>query len=267
MADNPYSWDPSADKVKSAVVDFSLKSTDGKALKINGLSIPIELFLPVKEGKINNETAERFFAKPSTGSNNMRYHSIVIPSDDVMVTVTIKPENKKYVDVYLGLNKKAKPRDGTKYFHKRLPDFSSCSNYSLDIGFYNCSSDPYAIVVTSAVTGGLGLHFVGVRYSSSSPGTSQKDEEILARKRRDLDSDCLSHNGRQKRGCVGVKTPPPTPSPTTRIIVPLYNASTDINYTMSVSVSGCLYWSEEEQKWTSEGCKVTANSLIAIVSK
>ena len=258
MEENPYSWDPSANSVKSAVVDFSLKSTDGKALKIDGLSKPIELFLPVKkeETKKENKTAEHFFLKPSSGTNNMRYHSVVIPSDDVMVTLRIQPENNTFVDVYLGVNKKPKPEDGTKYLHKVLPDFSSCSNHLVGNKYSNCKSDPYGIILTSAMTGGLGLHFVGIRYSNSLPTPSPEFAETVARRRRDVDPECIIHNGRQKRACVGVKTPPPTPPPTTRIIVPLYNASTDVNYTMSVSVAGCLYWSEKKQKWTSEGCKV-----------
>ena len=265
LEENPYSWDPSSSKVKSAVTDFSLKSTNGKVLNISGLSKPVELFLTItREEEKENQTTEIYFAKPSTGFNNMRYHSVVIPSEDVMVTMIITPEDNKYVDVFLGVHRKPKPGDGTKYFHKRLPDFSSCLNHSVDSGYYNCSTDPYAVIVTGAVTGGLGLHFVGIRFLVEMPNPSQEDEETLSRKRRNLDPDCLSHSGRQKRGCVGVKTPPPTPPPTTgsSIIVPQYNASTDINYTMSVSVSGCLYWSEEEQKWTSEGCKVRINFVL-----
>jgi hypothetical protein len=68
-----------------------------------------------------------------------------------------------------------------------------------------------------------------------------------------------------KRGCVGVKDPPTTPAPTPLIIIPLYNSSTDVNYTMSVSVTGCLYWSEKKSKWTSEGCKVLAIIFVVHV--
>ncbi|EDO48488.1 predicted protein, partial [Nematostella vectensis] len=39
-----------------------------------------------------------------------------------------------------------------------------------------------------------------------------------------------------------------------------YNASTDVNYTMSVSMTGCLYWSNSKSKWAGEGCKVGPNS-------
>ena len=260
MEENPYSWDPSANSVKSAVVDFSLKSTDGKSLQIHNLDNPVELFLPVKkeDEKKNNNTADHYFLKPSSGANNMRYHSVVIPSDDVMVTMRIKPDDNKLVEVYLGVNKKPQPRDGTKYYHKVLPNFSSCLNRSTNNEYFNCSSDPYAIIVTSSITGGHGLHFVGIRELNSTQKILKENKETVARMRGGLDPECLSHSGRQKRGCVGVKTPPPTPTPTVGIMAPVYDSSTDLNYTMSVVLTKCLYWSSKKQRWVSDGCKVAS---------
>lgn len=81
--DNPYTWDASSKNIKSSVIDFSLKTADGSALEVSGLPEPVELFIPQKEGTKDkgNETATVYFAKPSNGSNNFRYHKVVIPSE------------------------------------------------------------------------------------------------------------------------------------------------------------------------------------------
>ena len=39
-------------------------------------------------------------------------------------------------------------------------------------------------------------------------------------------------------------------------VVPQYDPRSDVNYTFTVTQSSCLYWSEDEEKWTSDGCKV-----------
>lgn len=56
--------------------------------------------------------------------------------------------------------------------------------------------------------------------------------------------------------CVEFKDPPTTPPPTPRVIIPEYDPSTDVNYTLSISMAACLYWSEAKEKWTSYGCRV-----------
>ena len=72
--DNPYTWDASSKGIKSSVIDFSLKTANGSAIDVSGLSKPVELFLPQKkESKEKaNTTTPVFFAKPSDGSNNIR---------------------------------------------------------------------------------------------------------------------------------------------------------------------------------------------------
>lgn len=40
------------------------------------------------------------------------------------------------------------------------------------------------------------------------------------------------------------------------IIVLKYDFFMDVNYLLSIFVSGCLYWLEMKEKWMGEGCKV-----------
>lgn len=246
---NPFTWDESAKGVQSSVVEFSLKTDDGTTLEISGLKDPVELFIPMlrnnrkREGE--NRTDEKYFAKPSNGSDNLRYHRINIPSRNSIVFFEIKPAKGTFFDIFVSAQKKPTP---SKYQYKtRVPDFSSCTPNPDSTGYYNCSDNPYEVTLSSDVTGKIGVHFIGIMFTA--------DKSLKGRRR--AARSCGSHGGRQKRSCIGVKDPPTTPPPTPRIVVPQYNQSTDVNYTISVTVTNCFYWSEQKQAWTNEGCIVS----------
>ena len=59
---------------------------------------------------------------------------------------------------------------------------------------------------------------------------------------------------------VGVKDPPPKGSLST--VIPKYDPNTDVNYTLTITQSSCLYWSENIEKWTTEGCRVKLNHSV-----
>ncbi|XP_031571396.1 uncharacterized protein LOC116305596 isoform X3 [Actinia tenebrosa] len=258
--ENPFTWDSSSKNVRSSVVEFKFKTSHGKVLDITGLSKPIELYIPQKlqeEPQNVNNSSNEYFVKPSKNKKNIRSHQITIPSHDAAVSVTIKPQDGINLVVYV--RHLLKPTPDSYDLKKIMPDYTSCLNYDVEMGYQNCTDDPYTLTISSASTGEIGIHYIGVQYTpvqSMDPVNPSDGEVISARLRRD----CYSHSGRVKRGCIGVKDPPTTPAPTPLIIVPLYNGSTDVNYTMSVSVTSCLYWSEKQSKWTSEGCKVGPKS-------
>ncbi|XP_022796472.1 polycystic kidney disease protein 1-like 2 [Stylophora pistillata] len=255
--DNPFTWDKSAKTVKSSVLDFKLKSKGGDALNISGLQEPVELFIPIasKEGSSDkdNSSAESLFFKPSNGTSNLRYHRFLVSSHEVQVAIRIRPEKGKRVDVFV--NYKTKPTPHRNVFNTTIPNWSSCANFTGESpDNLNCSSDPYTFTFSSLISGHTGPHFLGIRYMKRDGEAQSKMSS--KRKRRS----CGLIHGRMKRSCVDVKDPPTTPPPTPMIIVPKYNSSTDVNYSLSISVSGCLYWSETKEKWTGEGCKVGPNS-------
>lgn len=180
-----------------------------------------------------------------------RYHKVVIPSISALVFVEVKPEEGKSLEVYVSY--KTRPTVEKYGFVAVIPDINYCNDTGAGL---NCSSKAYVIPVSSAVTGNTGVHYVGIRYpetEGSNAVTLEGESDIDARRMR---RGCESHGGRQKRACIGVKDPPTTPPPTPKIVIPQYNASTDVNYTMSATVANCLYWSEKKQAWTDDGCKV-----------
>ena len=252
--DNPFTWDKSAKTVKSSVLDFKLKSKGGNALNISGLQEPVALFIAIASKgdspEKDNSSAESLFIKPSNGTSNIRYHRFMVSSHDVLVTIQIKPEKGKTVHVFV--NYRTKPTPRRNVFNTTIPNWSTCTNFTQNSSeTLNCSSDPYTLSFSSLVSGHTGPHFLGIRYMKRD---AQADSSINSRRKRRA---CGPIHGRMKRSCVDVKDAPTTPPPTPMIIIPKYNSSTDANYSLSISVSGCLYWSETKEKWTGEGCRVS----------
>ena len=251
---NPFTWDKSAIAVKSSVLDFKLKASGGKTMNISGLSKPVELFIPISntagESEKGNSSDQFLFLKPSNGTSNLRYHMFLVSSSDVLVTIKIKPVNGKKVGVFV--NYKTKPTPQSNVFSTTIPDFSSCTSVTGNSSdSHNCSSDPYVFTFSSLISGHNGTHYLGIRYIEEKTEVDPKSGPERARR------SCSPNQRRGKRSCVDVKDAPTTPPPTPRIIIPIYNQTTDVNYTLSISVSGCLYWSESKEKWTSEGCQVS----------
>ncbi|KAL9952071.1 hypothetical protein ACROYT_G039275 [Oculina patagonica] len=213
---NPYVWTNNSANIKSSVLSLDLKKQDGSPLNISGLSHPIELFIPEEE-------------QEEVIKNDTAGHLFVKPYNDSSAIRYHKIEiaNEFEFRIY----------------------FSSCTNKS-KIGYFNCTSNPYTFSVSSNVTGNIGVHFIGIRLGVD------VDAQTAGLKRKRAVRSCTDTHGRQKRSCIGVKDPPTTPPPTPKIIVPQYDERTDVNYTMSVKMRSCLYWSEKKQTWTNEGCKI-----------
>lgn len=252
--ENPFTWDKSAKGIQSEVVEFTLKN-GGTSLNISGLQEPIELFIPVirTDPKGQNRSHEEYFVKPSDGYRNLQYHRIDIPSANLRVSFKIRPEKGKFLEIFVAAHRK--PTSTDFQFNTRLPNYSSCSAFSKPIGYYNCSSNPFEVSLSSNVTGKTGVHYIGIMHDSN---TTEKSPSRVKRS-------CGYTGRRQKRSCIGVKDPPTFPPPTPLIVEPKYNESTDVNYTMAVTVTSCLYWSEKKQSWTNKGCSVSKADTVFLI--
>ena len=253
---NPYVWTNRSERIKSSILSLDLKKQDGSLLNISGLSDPIELFIPERvhgrDVAANSIQGHLFVKRLSNGSNTLLYHKIEIESDFEVAFVEIRPENNSLVDVFV--SRGVKPTVDNYKFKTRIPDVSLCSHYQAETGYTNCTRNPYIFLLSNEITGGTGVYFVGIRLLNVTRKAS--------RFRRHLSRSCKDSHGRQKRSCIGVKDPPTTPPPTPEIVIPQYNAWADVNYTMSVKIRSCLYWSEKIQAWTTEGCKVNIPYIL-----
>lgn len=247
---NPYVWNNRSNFIKSSVLSVNLKRQDGSLLEISDLSQPIELFIPEriqKNDETGNSSQRHFFLKRTyNGSSPLLYHKIEIENDFQAAFVEISPENNSSVDVFV--SRGVKPSHENYKLKTRIPDFSSCVRHQDRTGYTDCTRNPNVLLLSSNITGGTGVHFIGIRLLNMTG--------IAQRQTRHISTSCKDKNGRQKRSCIGVKDPPTTPPPAPEIITPQYNPLTDVNYTMSVKIRSCLYWSEKIQAWKTEGCEV-----------
>ena len=229
---------------------MDLKKQDGLRLNISDLSHPIELFIPEKdpEDPIEDDSQAHLFVKPYNDSSAIRYHKITLRNEFESALVKITPENNTFFDIFVGAA--VKPTQNNYTFKTTIPDVSMCEGFTPGVGYINCSSNPYVFSLSSNVTGDIGIHYIGIRLAQESNKTNALNNH------RRFPRSCKDSHGRQKRSCIGVKDPPTTPPPTPKVIVPTYDALTDVNYTISVKMRSCLYWSEMKEAWTNEGCKV-----------
>ena len=245
---NPYTWDSGASNIKSSVLDFELKDESGQRLEVSYLQQDVELLIPPLEQPKPTELLEHF-VKPSD-DGTMQFHKVMFPGPEYAISVRIFPFGNKSLTLYV---RYAQRPTFTNYsFTASVPNYSSC-NYSVEKGYTNCSTEPFTVTLSSAKTGHTGLHYVGIaneglvnqaKSNATAPGHAKR-----------VRRGC-SHNGRQKRSCVGVKDPPTTPPPIV-IIKPPYNASTDVNYTFEVTMATCQYWNVTANVWSTEGCRVS----------
>jgi hypothetical protein len=261
-------------------------------MKLSLLENPINLFLPRKEPDPNHFESRNisaiemnFFLKPVNATNttmNMRYHTLSIPSPYVTVTIILIPQEGEQIEVFIRARERPTP---LQYFYRQiLPDLSSCDDKNVrTFDYKNCTKDPYKLEISSNTTRSIGLHYIGLRHVPQQPheeglimklnasvlneiksillklfkkATKKADNDVSSK----LNSPCKSHNGRQKRSCVGAKEPPTTP-PNILTMYPAFDPITDVKYHLSSFLSSCLFWSEEEEEWKSDGCRVRCSFI------
>lgn len=185
----------------------------------------------------------------------MRFHRIVFPGSEYAVSIRIVPFGNKTLTLYVRYAERPTLEHNDLNFS--IPNNVSC-NYSSQKNHTNCSSDPYTVTLSASDTGHTGVHYVGIVIGDH--GNELNSNGTSAGHVRRVRRGCF-RNGRQKRSCVGVKDPPTTPPPI-RLIKPSFNSSTDVNYTLSVSMATCQYWNVTANAWSTEGCRVCSRRAL-----
>lgn len=254
---NPFYWDNTAKNITSAVIDLSIKR-NGTEIHISDLKEPFELFIPLKTQSVRR-TFNTFFVKPSETFENIRYHEISIPSEGTVAIIDIVPSGNNLLEVFISAGIRPTPENYS--FNSQIPHYGNCGN-SVSETILDQQCSPYRLLISSSLTGKTGVYYIAIlfrrNYSNKGRKAKETDTEGDFLVKRQLPSPSKDTGVRKKRFCVDVKDPPTTPPPILNTVNSAYILN-DVNYTMSVSISSCLYWSKQDRKWTSKGCKVINN--------
>ena len=231
---NPFTWDSSSKKIKSSVTSLELKSNSAGKLNVSNLDNDIEIVIPIfNPPKNSSNSTQHYFLKPDRISFRSYYADLA----DVPVSLRL---GLAMTGVEIEMRIKFGQRPTMMDFDHNFTFMfnSKCDNQTV----YNttCFTKDGSVKVTPSKPGFL---YVGLLVKGSKNGSQH------SRQRRS----CFDHR-RERRSCVGVKDAPP--KGVLKTMVPQYDPNTDINYTLTIIQSSCLYWSEETEKWTAENCRV-----------
>ena len=237
---NPFTWDNSSKKIKSRVTSLELKSNSAEKINVSNLDNDIEILIPISSPPQNSTNGTQHnFLKPNEISVRSYYAELA------NVPVSLKLGMAKaglQISLFIKFGKRPTIND---FDHNFTIAFTSTCNNQTDANA-TCSIRDSSVTVIPFKPGFL---YAGLLFKSP------KNESQHSRQRRS----CFG-NRRERRSCVGVKDPPPKGFLSS--VIPKYDPDTDANYTLTITQSSCLYWSENTEKWTAEGCRVKINYCI-----
>ena len=237
---NPFTWDNSSNKIRSSVTSLELKSNSAEKINVSNLVDDIEILIPISSPPQNSTNGTQHnFLKPNRISVRSYYAELA------NVPVSLKLGTAKagiQISLFIKFGKRPTINDFDHNF--TMAFISTCDNQT-DANATCFIRDGSVTVMPSKP----GFLYAGLL--SRNP----KNESQRSRQRRS----CFG-NRRERRSCVGVKDPPPKGFLSS--VIPKYDPDTDANYTLTITQSSCLYWSENTEKWTAEGCRVKINYCI-----
>ena len=239
---NPYTWDNSSKAIQSNVVGLELKNDKAK-INVSNLDEDIVIVVPIssppKNGTNTSDVPEHSFLKPNKMVTRMYNAELA----DVPVSIKLDIVVAVVVEVFVKFG--SKPTIDNFDHNFTVTFKSTCENKTDgEKNKTSCLPDEKSMTVVPPKPG---LLYVGIFFL----GAKNYTEHSRVRR------SCFGH-GRQRRSCVGFKDPPP--KGVTKTVIPQYDPSTDVNYSMIITQSSCLYWSEDKEKWTSHGCKATISN-------
>lgn len=234
---NPYNWDDSSLSVTSSVCSLELKNDEAGTINVSDLENDIEITIPINNEESASAEQEGYFLKPY----EMTITSYHVELGNVPVSITLKGFDKDaIVEVFIKFGSRPTMEDFDETFTVMFT--ATCQNGLLEGDFKvtDCAVEQISLTVVppESTVIFMGMVFFG-----------EKNATEHSRKRRS----CFGH-GRERRSCIGTKDPPPNGY--NKTVIPRYDSLTDVKYTMTIGQASCLYWSQTNEKWTSDGCKV-----------
>ena len=174
----------------------------------------------------------------------MQYHRLKVTELQASYQITITTTDS--LNVFLRFESKPSVEDHDRNY--TIPDFSSCtrSNGTDEEDEYNCTRHPHQLFLARDFIKRTGVYYLGILSSRNISADSYPP-----RKRRS----CFI-TSRAKRSCVDTRTPPPPLGVYQESTIAPYDPRVDVNYTIKTDELSCRFWSHDEGKWITEGCKV-----------
>lgn len=234
---NPYSWDNSSLSVTSSVCSLELKNDETGTMNVSDLENDIEITIPTNNEESESADQENYFLKPYEMTISNYYAEL----GNVPVSLSLEGVDKDaIVEVFIKFGSRPTVEDFDQNFTVAFT--ATCQN-GLSVGDYNVTDCAVEQISFTVVPSESTVIYVGMLF------LGEKNATEHSRKRRS----CFGH-GRERRSCIGTKEPPPNGY--NKTVIPQYDSSTDVKYTMSIIQASCLYWSQTKEKWTSDGCRV-----------
>ncbi len=235
---NPYTSHSSSKRIRSKVVSLVLKDDNGKALDVTDLPSDIQINIPISEHGPGNASRR---ARPDDFLNpgSMQYHVITAHEDNTTLKLSITMKTPASLTAYIKFGE-----------HPTQTSYDEVIDLSKENKLKSLASDciatekcSYDIFINGNVSGKYYIGLLG----------NNENRTVHSRGRRSV----LSEGTSQER-CVKFKDPPPTIPPPAEytILVPQYDSNSSVNYSLQVDTIWCAYWSDIEERWTNEGCKV-----------
>ena len=244
---NPYTWDSTKQRVNSDVLALDLKDDKRKLIKVTNLSNDVIIVIPLKLQTVSLKS-QRYF----TQNDNLRFHLIDVEYENTLIMLEITPTEANtnlYVYLRYGHRPTIQEHDLNATVSKSEKCVWSPGAHGRKDGRTKCSRLTSPIETLAKRPG---KYYLGVQGYNRSATNSHKREK----------RSCFG-NGRKRRSCVEVKDPPPTPPQGENVtVVPVYDFKSDQNYTLKVALGSCVFWSEESEKWISEGCRVSGVNVL-----
>lgn len=240
---NPYTWDDTKERVDSDVVTLKLKNNDSELIKVSNLAEDIVIVTPPKLQKDSLKKSWYF-----TKNNDIRFHEINVKYENTLLILEMKAQDPTlYLFVYMRYGQRPTSQDHD--LNATISQDKKCvwmlSAHGESQGQTVCSLNPHAPIQVLAEH--PGKYFLSVKNAKATMKLSHKRQK----------RSCFGEK-RGKRSCVEVKDPPSTPPQDENVpVIPVYDSTTDENYTLKVALGSCVYWSKKFDKWISSGCRVS----------
>ena len=244
---NPYTWDRTKQRVNSDVLALDLKDDKRKLIKVSNLSNNVIVVMPLNSQTVSFESPQYF-----TRNDNLRFHEIYVEFENTLIKIEITPAQAN-TNLFVYFRYGQRPTTQKHDLNATVSKSEKCvwtpGAHDRKDGKTKCSR---LINPIETLAKRPGKYFLGVQGYKRNGTNSHKREK----------RSCFG-NRQEKRSCVEVKDPPPTPPQNTNVtVVPVYNSKSDQNYTVTVAFGSCVFWSEERERWITEGCRVSAVKVL-----